>query len=68
MFCVWTEKSKKTVETVSDFKYLGSMVASAENDAKIRKGQVWGAFWKLENIWKATNIDIKLKIRLFEAS
>jgi hypothetical protein len=56
------------IETVSDFKYLGSMVASAENDAKIRKGQAWGAFWKLKNIWKATNIDIKLKIRLFEAS
>ena len=36
----------ENIEVVSDFKYLGSMMASSERDIKIRKGQAWAAFWK----------------------
>jgi len=56
------------IEVVSDFKYLGSMMASSERDMRIRKGQAWGAFWKLEKIWKANEIPIELKINIFKSS
>jgi len=53
---------------VDDFKYLGSHMVSSEKDFKCRKGQAWGAFWKLENIWKSKTTSLKLKIRIFKAS
>ena len=56
------------IEVVQDFKYLGAMMASSAGDIKVRKGQAWGAFWKLKDIWKAKSISIQLKIRLFKAS
>ncbi len=56
------------IEIVKDFKYLGSMVASSENDIKIRKGQAWAAFWKLKDIWNAKNLSIDFKIRIYNAS
>ena len=56
------------IETVSDFKYLGSHMESSEKDFKIRKGQAWGAFWLLKNIWKSRETSVELKIRIFEAS
>ncbi len=40
-------KSNNEIEIVNDFKYLGSLV-SPEKDIKCRKGQAWGAFWKME--------------------
>ena len=58
----------RPIEIVEDFKYLGSLVATAIKDIKARKGQAWTAFWKLKNIWLADKIPISLKIRLFEAS
>ena len=62
------ELNEERVEIVNDFKYLGSMVASTDNDIKVRKGQAWAAFWKLKNIWQANNISIDIKLRLFQAS
>ena len=58
----------KPLKIVREFKYLGSMVAFTSDDIKIRKGQAWGAFWKIKNIWKTTNLPILLKVRLFKAS
>ena len=58
----------ETIETVSDFKYLGSHMESSEKDFKTRKGQAWGAFWLLKEIWKSKVTSIELKIRIFEAS
>jgi len=56
------------IEVVRDFKYLGSMMASTAGDIRVRKGQAWAAFWKLKDIWKAKNVSIQLKIRLFKAT
>ena len=56
------------IEVVQDFKYLGAMMASSAGDIKVRKGQAWGAFWKLKDFGKAKSISIQLKIRLFKAS
>ena len=58
----------ENIEIVDDFKYLGSLVASSKKDIKIRKGQAWGAFWKMKQIWKANNISIDTKVRLFKSS
>lgn len=56
------------IEVVKDFKYLGSMMSSSEKDMRARKGQAWGAFWKMKEIWKSKSIKIQLKVRLFKAS
>ena len=32
-----------------------------------RKGKVWSAFWKLDNIWKS-KADLKLKLNFFSSS
>ena len=62
------DASSDYVEQVRDFKYLGSMMASGETDLKNRKGQAWGAFWKLTNIWFSKSTPFKLKFRIFQAS
>ena len=38
------------INHVSDFRYLGSMVASSSSDLKRRKSLAWCAFWKLEQL------------------
>ena len=60
--------NNEEIEIVNDFKYLGSLVASSEKDIKCRKGQAWGAFWKMEKLWKSSIVDIRTKIRIFQAS
>ena len=56
------------IEVVDDFKYLGSMMSCSEKDFKNRIGQAWGAFWKLEKIWKSKTTSTKMKINIFQAS
>ena len=58
----------ETIKWVENFKYLGSMMLSSETDIKIRKGQAWGAFWKMKDIWKSIKISLTLKINIFKAS
>ena len=41
------------INHVSDFRYLGSIVASGSSDLKRRKSLAWCAFWKLEQLWKS---------------
>ena len=60
--------NNETIERVDDFKYLGSLMASCETDMKTRKGQAWGAFWKMKNIWFSKSISISMKVRLFQDS
>ena len=62
------KESSDYVEQVRDFKYLGSMMASSDTDLKNRKGQAWGAFWKLKNIWISKSTPINLKVRVFQAA
>ena len=59
--------NSENIEIVDEFKYLGSQMSSSENDFKCRKGQAWGAFWKLENIWNSKTTTLELKIRIFQA-
>ena len=56
------------IEIVKDFKYLGSLVASSENDFMHRKSLAWGAFWKMESIWRSTSTETWLKVRIYQAS
>ncbi len=53
---------------VNDFKYLGANLAYAHADLRVRKGQAWGAFWKLKNIWYAKHIELKLKINIYKVA
>ena len=53
------------VNHVTDFKYLGSKMASAASDFKRRKSVAWSAFWKLERLWRSTQLPISAKVNLF---
>ena len=53
------------INHVSDFRYLGSMVASGSSDLKRRKSLAWCAIWKLEQLWKSPHIPITTKVKLF---
>ena len=52
------------INHVSDFRYLGSMVASGSSDLKRRKSLAWCAFCKLEQLWKSPHISITTKVKL----
>jgi len=58
----------QNIEWTKNFKYLGSQIASTESDVRGRKGQAWGAFWKMKNVFQAKTLPIILKINIFEAS
>ena len=57
-----------SINHVSDFRYLGSMVASGSSDLRGRKSVAWCAFWKLEQLWKSPHISIATKVKLFSAT
>ena len=59
-----TAEAAADLGPVSDFRYLGSMVASGSSDLKRRKSLAWCAFWKLEQLWKSPHIPIATKVRL----
>ena len=56
------------INNVSDFRYLGSMVASSASDLKRRKSLAWCAFWKLEHFWKSPHTPIATKVKLFNTT
>jgi hypothetical protein len=56
------------LKRVNDFKYLGANLACAHTDLRARKGQAWGAFWKLKNIWYAKHLEPKLKINIYKVA
>ena len=56
------------INHVSDFRYLGSMVASGSSDLKRRKSLAWCAFWKLEQLWKSPHISITTKVKFFNTT
>ena len=57
-----------SINHVSDFRYLGSMVASSSSDLKRRKSLAWCAFWKLEQLWKSPHISTATKVKLFNTT
>ena len=62
------ELNGNKINWVDNFKYLGSMVVSSETDIKLRKGQAWGAFWKLKNIFKSKTLTKEIKISIFKTA
>ena len=62
------EVYEQPINHVSNFRYLGSMMASSISDITRRKALAWTAFWKLEKIWRSTSISIDTKIRLFNTT
>ena len=57
-----------SINHVTDFKYLGSMMASSASDLKRRNALAWTAFWKLERLWKSPSIPISTKVKLFNTT
>ena len=53
---------------VSDFGYLGSVVASGSGDLRRRKSLAWCAFWKLEQLWESPHVSIATKVKLFNTT
>ena len=62
------ELDGNTIEWTKDFKYLGSHIASSEIDIRARKGQAWGAFWKMKDVFCSKSLPIRLKTNIFEAA
>ena len=56
------------IKRVDDFRYLGSMMKSSENDFKRRRGLAIGAWTNLEKIWRAEHVPLELKVNIFDAS
>lgn len=58
----------ENINHVSNFKYLGSMMASSTSDLARRKALAWSAFWKLERLWRSPIIPIVTKVRFFNTT
>ena len=62
------EVERERIEWVNNFKYLGSMIVSTDSDIRTRKGQAWGAFWKIKSQSKSKIVPLPLKINIFKAA
>ncbi|XP_078617621.1 uncharacterized protein LOC144885572 [Branchiostoma floridae x Branchiostoma japonicum] len=56
------------IKNVTNFRYLGSMMASSKNDLTRRRALAWTAFWKLQKIWSSTSLPTSTKIKLFNVT
>ena len=56
-----------TIDKITFFCYLGSMVASS-GDLQRRRGLAWTAFWKLERLWKDQSHPLQTKLPFFQAT
>ena len=55
------------LETVDDFKYLGSWVNSTNQDIRVRKAMAWKALNGMNVVWRSS-LSRDLKIRFFRAT
>ena len=53
------------INHVTDFRYLGSKMASATSDFKRRKTLAWSVFLKLERLWGNSQLSVSTKVNLF---
>ena len=53
------------VEEVSDFKNIGSCIASTSKDIHVRGGLAWKALLTLNVLW---NSDLSRKIKIFRTA
>ena len=56
-----------SLNTVDEFKYLGSNITDSKNDFNIRRALAWSACNKLHLIWKS-DISKDTKLAFFQAS
>ncbi|XP_078617289.1 uncharacterized protein LOC144885281 [Branchiostoma floridae x Branchiostoma japonicum] len=59
------------LETVKEFTYLGSVISSdggATKDVEARIGKGNAAFVQLRPVWRARNISLRTKLRIFESN
>ena len=59
------------LEEVDSFTYLGSVIdgkGGTEADVKARTAKARSAFKQLSKVWKASNISLRTKIRLFNSN
>ena len=57
----------EAIKNVLDFKYLGSYIASTDNDVRIRIGKAWAVMNNLSKIW-TSNLSLRLKRNFFRAT
>ena len=57
----------EAIKNVLDFKYLGSYIASTDNDVSIRIGKAWAVLNNLNKIW-TSNLSVRLKRNFFRAT
>lgn len=58
----------KALKEVDDFTYLGSIVdkqGGTDADIRVRIGKARAAFNQLKSVWKATDLTLKNKVRIF---
>ena len=61
---VWHQQ----IQPVSDFRYLGSMIACPVEDLKRDVcGLAWTVFWRLETVWRSKTLSIATKLRLCDS-
>ena len=58
----------EVIKQATDFKYLGSMMASSESDVRRRRSVAWGAFWRLGRIRKSSSVNQELKLNIFKTA
>ncbi|XP_078603943.1 uncharacterized protein LOC144877771 [Branchiostoma floridae x Branchiostoma japonicum] len=59
------------LEIVKEFTYLGSVISSdggATKDVDARIGKAKAAFAQLKPVWRARNISLRTKLRIFESN
>ena len=60
-------KALEGLEVVADFKYLAARIASSLLGLRQRRGIAWSNFWKLQTIWRSTDLSLHLKLGRFDS-
>ncbi len=63
---VQLQSDGENIKQVSNFCYLGFVVAESTQDIRRRKGLAWSAFWKLENLWRRVTVQLETKLKFFQ--
>ncbi|CAF0990295.1 unnamed protein product [Brachionus calyciflorus] len=62
------EDTQIEIRKVEEYNYLGSYIRSSERDIEMRIGLTWTAFEKLRHILSSSKLDLKLRMRIFNAA
>ena len=61
-------KKFPNIEKVQEFKYLGSQIESSEADLQKRRQKAWTVFWEMKKVWSSKEINLHLKLRIYQAT